>query len=187
MAVWRRLQERSCQPAATRMWCLSAIVSVDGWEATVLNGVASAAYTAADWSNVTATVSADSVRGWEMAGFSELRDVTADGSAVWTRVGSGSSTQNHDLHPGRRLTSGQQLDEQRGHIWWRFVLGNPSQRQERNSDSTISRSPLTAPSTHLTGASTRYGLADRSFTPARFESSITERWWRVFTATAATI
>jgi hypothetical protein len=30
-------------------------------------------------------------------------------------------------------------------------------------------------------------LADRTLTPARFESSITEHWWRVFTATAARI
>ncbi|MGE5834779.1 MAG: hypothetical protein ACM4AI_09890 [Acidobacteriota bacterium] len=64
---------------------------VDGWAGT-LNGVASAAYSAAEWSNVTATVSADSVRGRWLASFSELHDVTADGSAVWTRVGIGSSS-----------------------------------------------------------------------------------------------
>ena len=56
---------------------------------TELNGVASAAYNAADWNNITATVSADSVRGKDMdfgASRSELSiDVTADGSAVWTR------------------------------------------------------------------------------------------------------
>jgi hypothetical protein len=62
---------------------------VDGWAGT-LNGVASAVYSAADWSHVTATVSADSVRGRGLANL--LRDVTADGSAVWTRVGIGSSS-----------------------------------------------------------------------------------------------
>ena len=77
---------------------------VDGWSGT-LNGVASAAYTAAEWSNVTATVSADSVRGRNLAIFSELTDVTADGSAVWTRVGSSSSTHTTTYTPatGSRL------------------------------------------------------------------------------------
>jgi hypothetical protein len=65
---------------------------VDGWAGT-LNGVASTAYNAAEWSNVTATVSADSVRSVYLHQFSDLNDVTADGSAVWTRVGSSSSTQ----------------------------------------------------------------------------------------------
>ena len=32
----------------------------------------------------------------------------------------------------------------------------------------------------------RVPQALRALTPARFESSITERWWRVFTATPAT-
>jgi hypothetical protein len=77
---------------------------VDGWSGT-LNGIASAAYDAAEWSNVTATVSADSVRGRNLASFSELHDVTADGSAVWTRVGIGSSTQTTTYTPaaGSRL------------------------------------------------------------------------------------
>jgi len=77
---------------------------VDGWAGT-LNGVASAAYNAAERSNVTATVSADSVRGRNLAVFSELHDVTADGSAVWTRVGSSSSTQTTTYTPaaGSRL------------------------------------------------------------------------------------
>ena len=80
---------------------------VDGWSGT-LNGVASATYSAAESSNVTATVSADSVRGAGMAFFSELRDVTADGSAVWTRVGIGSSsTQTRTYTPaaGSRLVN----------------------------------------------------------------------------------
>ena len=60
---------------------------------TELNGVASAAYNAADWNNITATVSADSVRGKDMAtGWSALsNDVTADGSAVWTRSSNNST------------------------------------------------------------------------------------------------
>ena len=60
---------------------------VDGWAMT-LDGVATAAYNAAEWSNVSATVSADSVRGRYLAFLSDLNDVTADGSAVWTSVGS---------------------------------------------------------------------------------------------------
>jgi hypothetical protein len=66
---------------------------VDGWSGT-LNGIASAAYDAAEWSNVTATVSADSVRGQgvEVAARSGLYDVTADGSAVWTRSSNNSTT-----------------------------------------------------------------------------------------------
>ena len=80
---------------------------VDGWSGT-LNGIASAAYDAAEWSNVTATVSADSVRGRNVAIFSELHDVTADGSAVWTRVGIGSSstqTQTYTPAAGSRLVN----------------------------------------------------------------------------------
>ena len=80
---------------------------VDGWSGT-LNGVASATYSAAEWSNVTATVSADSVRGRNLAHFSELREVTADGSAVWTRVGIGSSstqTQTYTPAAGSRLVN----------------------------------------------------------------------------------
>jgi hypothetical protein len=56
-----------------------------GNEAFELNGVASAAYNTAEWSHLTAMVSADSVRGQMLAFRSELNDVTADGSAVWTR------------------------------------------------------------------------------------------------------
>ena len=40
-----------------------------GDKAFELNGVASAAYNTADWSNLTAMVSADSVRGQEVGGF----------------------------------------------------------------------------------------------------------------------
>ena len=57
-----------------------------------LNGVASAAYNTAEWSNLTAAVSADSVRGKDLAFRSFLNDVTADGSAVWTRSSNSSTT-----------------------------------------------------------------------------------------------
>lgn len=75
---------------------------VDGWSMT-LNGVASAAYNAADWSNISALVSADSIRGRGLAFLSNLNDVTADGSAVWTSVGSGTTTTTYSPAPGSRL------------------------------------------------------------------------------------
>ncbi|HXG56504.1 MAG TPA: hypothetical protein VNJ03_14095 [Vicinamibacterales bacterium] len=72
-----------------------------------LNGVASAAYTTAEWSNLTATVSAVSVRGQGLAWRSELHDVTADGSgsAVWTSVGSSRRTTTYTPAPGSRLVN----------------------------------------------------------------------------------
>lgn len=70
-----------------------------------LNGVASAAYTAAEWSNLTATVSADSVRGKGLAFLSKLDDVTADGSAVWTSVGSSPRTTTYTPATGSRLVN----------------------------------------------------------------------------------
>ena len=75
---------------------------VDGWAMT-LNGVATAAYKAAEWSNVSAAVSADSVRGRYLAFLSNLNDVTADGSAVWTSVGSGAKTTTYTPAAGSRL------------------------------------------------------------------------------------
>jgi hypothetical protein len=77
---------------------------VDGWS-TELNGVASAAYNAAEWSNVTATVSADSMRGRGLAVLSALNDATADGSAVWTRVGSSTVTTTYTPANGSRLVN----------------------------------------------------------------------------------
>ena len=80
---------------------------VDGWT-TVLNGFASAAYDAAEWSNVTATVSADSVRGRYLNFLSALQDVTAEGSAVWTRVGSSTSPDSSSTYTpatGSRLVN----------------------------------------------------------------------------------
>ena len=66
-----------------------------GWGGEIgLNGFASAAYNAATWSNVvglpqvTATVTADSMRAYGLEayheGLLEVADVTADGSGVWT-------------------------------------------------------------------------------------------------------
>jgi hypothetical protein len=78
---------------------------VDGLVGVRLNGVASAAYSAAEWSNLTAMVSADSVRGTNLAFFSDLHDVTADGSAVWTRVGSSTATTTYTPAAGSRLVN----------------------------------------------------------------------------------
>jgi len=95
-------------PTGSHMYVVSfSNCLVDGWTGT-LNGVASAAYDAAEWSNVTVTVSADSVRGRYLHLLSDLNDVTADGSAVWTRVGIGSSstqTQTYTPAPGSRLVN----------------------------------------------------------------------------------
>jgi hypothetical protein len=77
---------------------------VDGWQVT-LNGAATAAYSAAEWSNVSATVSADSVRGVGLASYSDLWDVTADGSAVWTSVGSTTRTTTYTPATGSRLVN----------------------------------------------------------------------------------
>jgi len=65
-----------------------------GNEAFELHGVASAAYNVAEWGNITAMVSADSVRGKDLnSGWTGLsNDVTADGSAVWTRSSNDSTT-----------------------------------------------------------------------------------------------
>ena len=83
----------------------NCLVNWWGNETLELNGVASAAYNAAEWRNITATVSADSVRGKDMAtGWSALsNDVTADGSAVWTSVGSGAKTTTYTPAAGSRL------------------------------------------------------------------------------------
>jgi hypothetical protein len=77
---------------------------VDGWSA-ALTGSASAAYTAADWSNVSATVSAASVRGVALGFLSELSDVTADGSAAWTSSGSSPNTTTYIPAAGARLVN----------------------------------------------------------------------------------
>jgi hypothetical protein len=64
-----------------------------GNEAFELDGVASVAYSTAEWkSDLSAMVSADSVRGREFGARSGLNDVTADGSGVWTRSSHDSTT-----------------------------------------------------------------------------------------------
>jgi hypothetical protein len=80
---------------------------VDYLAGTELNGVASAAYRAVEWRNLTATVSAESMRGQGLASglFSELYDVTADGSAVWTSVGSSAKTTTYTPASGARLVN----------------------------------------------------------------------------------
>ena len=81
--------------------CLVAYLS-----GTELTGVASAAYRATDWRNLTATVSADSLRGLgELGLFSQLYDVTADGSAALTRVGSAWTTTTYTPAAGSRLVN----------------------------------------------------------------------------------
>jgi hypothetical protein len=59
---------------------------VDGLVGVTLNGTASAAYTSVDLSDVTALVSANSMRGTLLAFRSDLYDVTAEGSGTWRRV-----------------------------------------------------------------------------------------------------
>ena len=72
-----------------------------------LSGVASAVYSAAEWSNVSATVSAESLRGEGLASgeFSDLYDVTANGSAVWTSVGSMMKATTYTPAIGSRLVN----------------------------------------------------------------------------------
>ena len=78
---------------------------VDDLSGVELNGVASAAYRAADWSNLAATVAADSLRGRGLGLLSYLDDVTADGSAVWTSVGSNRHTTTYTPATGSRLVN----------------------------------------------------------------------------------
>ncbi len=139
-------------------------------------------------SNVTVTVSADSVRGTGLASRSELHDVTADGSAVWTSVGSSTKTTTYTPATGSRLVNNwtSNVATFGGGSYSAIRLGN---RQERRFDNL--RVAVNGTEYTLNGASRLHsGVADRSersVTPARFESSITERWWRVFTATSATL
>ena len=79
---------------------------VDSLAGIELNGVASAAYRVTDWSNVTAMVSADSVRGGGLTFLSNVSDVTAAGSAVWTSVSSdGRATTTYTPATGSRLVN----------------------------------------------------------------------------------
>lgn len=78
------------------------------WWGVRLNGVASGAYNAAEFRNITATVSADSLRGTGLEGDGLLSerpyDVTADGSAVWTFAGSSVTSATYTPATGSRLT-----------------------------------------------------------------------------------
>jgi hypothetical protein len=81
---------------------------LDSLGGTELTGIASAAYRVTDWSNVSATVSADSVRGrgcLPEVGFYQLCDVTGSGSAVWTSVGSTYRTTTYTPATGSRLVN----------------------------------------------------------------------------------
>ena len=72
-----------------------------GWGGEVgLSGVASVAYNAVGWTNVTATVSADAVWITGLGLGDELQNVTAHGSAVWTKSG---STTTYTPATGSRL------------------------------------------------------------------------------------
>jgi hypothetical protein len=87
--------------AATFTNCL-----VDGLAGTTLNGTASAAYTGVDLSDVTALVSANSMRGTLLALRSGLNDVTSDGSGTWRRVTTGAgSTTTYTPTVGSRLVN----------------------------------------------------------------------------------
>jgi hypothetical protein len=59
---------------------------LDGLVGNSVNGTASAAYTSADLNDLTALVSANSMRGTLLAFRSDLYDVTAEGSGTWRRV-----------------------------------------------------------------------------------------------------
>jgi hypothetical protein len=81
---------------------------LDSLGGTELTGMASATYRVTDWSNVSATVSADSMRGrgcLPEVGFYELCDVTGGGSAVWTSVGSPYRTTTYTPATGSRLVN----------------------------------------------------------------------------------
>jgi hypothetical protein len=62
---------------------------IDPWGGVWLNGTASSAYTATDLNDLTAQVSANSMRVNLVGYYSDLYDVTADGSGTWTRLRAG--------------------------------------------------------------------------------------------------
>jgi hypothetical protein len=65
--------------------------TVDFLVGTSLNGSGAAEYTTVDLDNVTALVSANSLRGRLAVYRSDLHDVTADGSGTWTRARAGTT------------------------------------------------------------------------------------------------
>jgi hypothetical protein len=81
---------------------------VDGLVGIVLNGTATAVYSTADWSDVTAQVNVGSMRGTGSLGFhsSAMSDVSARGSGTWRtiRTASGGST-TYTPAPGSTLVS----------------------------------------------------------------------------------
>jgi len=79
---------------------------VDGLVGVTLNGTASAAYTSVDLRDVTALVSANSMRGTLLALRSGLHDVTSDGSGTWRRVTtSAGSTTTYTPNVGSKLVN----------------------------------------------------------------------------------
>jgi hypothetical protein len=92
-------------PTGSHSYVVSFSNCLVAWWGIGLNGVASAAYSATEWSNLTAMVSADTVRGQGLALLSELHDVTADGSAVWTSVGSSRKATTYTPASGSRLVN----------------------------------------------------------------------------------
>ena len=94
-------------PTGSHTYVVSFSDCLVAWYGVGLSGVASTAYDAAEWSNLTATVSAESMRGQGLASgqFSDLHDVRADGSAVWTRTGSSTKTTIYTPAPGSRLVN----------------------------------------------------------------------------------
>jgi hypothetical protein len=71
---------------------------VDGWAGT-LTGVASAAYSAAEWSNVTAKVSADAVRGWHEDIYVSQRATRDDAWGPAVNLGSTINTPTNESVP----------------------------------------------------------------------------------------
>ncbi len=80
---------------------------VDALVGTTLSGTSSAAYTSVDWRDVTALVSANSMRGTLAAFRSGLNtDVTSDGSGTWRHVTAGAdSTTTYTPTVGSRLVN----------------------------------------------------------------------------------
>ena len=79
---------------------------VDGLARTSLNGTASAVYTGVDLSDVTALVSASTMRGTGLAFRSGLDDATSDGSGTWRRAATGAgATTTYTPTAGSRLVN----------------------------------------------------------------------------------
>ena len=81
-------------------------------------------------------VSADSVRGGGLASgqFSDLYDVTADGSAVWTSVGSSTKTTTYTPAAGSRLVNNSTANLATFGDGSYSVIENPVNRVDRRFD-----------------------------------------------------